>query len=243
MSLKEIVEIPFAGIRSAGKEVSQMKNMPGISWSAKIVPPTRLTMFNKLVGSFQLSRYGAISFGKNLVRDNSIPKMLEELQAPNIIIPWGEPQLIGPCGTNLYMFIHNDRLVIDIESRDRFSDAMYQYQYQFPLDQPNIVEVHYYHCVAGYKTIAGMIGDIGEVQNWKIIARQPYMKKAIRFDTAPGAHVDPTEPVIPPGPFNPDPPPDPEPKPPSPAPEPESDKWVQAWLSFDRKTKVMVLPK
>lgn len=188
----QITEIPFKGIQPGeDAKILSLKDKPGNGWSGLQVLPVGLTLFGCRQAAYSLSNYGAIRFGdKYFIADKVLPLGLDEFESDNIVVPWGEQQKLNSCGTAVDVFVQDGSLVFNCKTTNKFNTReVYQYQVRFPLARPNIVQVHYYHCVSGYDTFVGAVNQAGDdFISWPALKQnQPYMKKALEIDTSPTA--------------------------------------------------------
>ena len=177
-------EIPFQSLRPTTGAVS-IKNMAGMGWSRHQQLPVTLRLWSTQVSHFQLSSWGGLRlWDEFLYKDEIIPASLIEAEAKPLIIPWGTLQRLSTCGTRVDMFVSNQRLVFDFETVSKLNtNEKYFYQVQIPLDERNIIEFHYYHCVSGYDTVVGIAG-LDDFCDWPLKPVQNYSRKAIRFDVS-----------------------------------------------------------
>ena len=111
-----------------------------------------------------------------------------------MLIPWGEPQRLMACGAGVQMWYEGSKVYIKYVTKNPLNLRM-KYMYHVILDakKPDIIQVHYYHCLSGYNTFVGAVLDPTDYDNWPIKENTPYMKKALEFNLGT---LTPSLPVI-----------------------------------------------
>ena len=196
------IEIPFKSLRLTADAVS-IKNMAGMGWSRHQQLPVPLRLWGTQISHFQLSAYGALRFWDSFIyEDAAIPASMIEAEAKPLVIPWGTLQRLSTCGTRVDMFVSNQRLVFDFETVNKLNtNEKYFYQVQIPLNERDIIEFHYYHCVSGYDTVVGIAG-LDDFFDWPLKPVQNYSRKAIRFDVSKSADAPDDKPPFAYGPID-----------------------------------------
>ena len=188
-----IKEIPFAGIRFTKdiKDAVNLKISASRTWSGPIALPEAVRIFGQLCSHFNFSAWGGIRFAEASGRyhwwaqDSTLPQGLDETKKGWLLAPWGELQRLATCGTTFELFQVNSIIVIDFNVKDNMLSRHYQYQVQFDLRKPNIVQFHYYACKSKWNTFVGAVAEPDNYINWDIKENQLYARKALEIDTTP----------------------------------------------------------
>ncbi len=235
-----ITESIFKSIR-APQQFTELRGVPGISWSAPIKLPTPIRVFGKTCTHITLNKHGVIRFivpkanGRNqfLYGDKHLPESIDKAKDGFLFIPWGDLQRLNGCGVSIKLYQVGSVVIIDFMTKCEYNSRLkYMYQVQFDVRQPNIITAHYYHCLSGYNTFIGVVEKPDTFAEFGLKENQPYSKKALRFDTnldAGDEEVAEEEslPELPPQPQSPDAP--------SPAPDPldGGGRWVNLCVGED----------
>ena len=188
----KVREIPFKGIRFTDEITGAQDLRPLVSrtWSGPIQLPEAVRLFGKMCGYFNLSAWGGLRFTEATGRyhywseDGALPQDVSDTKKGWLLAPWGELQRLATCGTTIEMFKFGGIIVVDFNVKDDMAVRHYQYQVQFDLRKPNIVEFHYYNCTSKWNTFVGAVADPDQFVSWNMKENQLYARKALQIDTS-----------------------------------------------------------